>query len=143
MEKKLLLSKLLLTTNAMRTVQRSDKLSENHHHHKGNKRMSPVSKSVLCLLHNEGKLNQRNIAKSLNVTGQAISESLKKLEEKELITKKSGEINNENIISLTESGTSRAIKIEENLTQIADEKFASFSTKELETFSKLLDKIIL
>lgn len=152
MDKKLLLMKLIEISGEIRQEQRGkhgpkeegqDHPKGKHPHGKEGRghKMSPVTQSALCLLAEKGSLNQRTIAKSLNVTGQAVSDLVKKLEVHELISKESGEHNNENIITLTEKGTAKAQEVNQKLQTMATELFASFTQEEMDTFSSLLEKI--
>ncbi len=100
-----------------------------------------MTQNALYLLAEKGSLNQRNMANSLHVTGQAVSELLKKLEERELITKESGELNNENIISLTPKGAEIAKKVHDTMQGMSEEFFADFSQEEMETLYQLLLKV--
>ncbi|MFI3171036.1 MAG: winged helix-turn-helix transcriptional regulator [Eubacteriales bacterium] len=104
-------------------------------------RIPPSARKLLCVLLREGSLNQRNIANMTNVTAQAVSEIIKKLEQKELIQKGNGEINNENIISLTEKGVEIANEIETQTQKYAEELFAGFTEEEMENLHNLMDKL--
>lgn len=104
-------------------------------------KMSPVTQNILQLLLKEKSLNQSNIAKMINVTSQAVSETIKKLEKRELIIKTQGELNNEKIISLTEKGVEHAENLEQKLIQKANGLFENFSENELETLYDLIEKI--
>lgn len=105
------------------------------------KKLSPVAENVLILLYREGSMNQRTLAQRSNVTGQAVSELMKKFQEYELIVRESGDLNNENIISLTEKGRERGKKCEEKIRTRAEILFRDFSEEDLETLSDLLDKM--
>lgn len=159
MEKKLLLIKLMVVSGGIRQEQRRGhgphKEGQNHpeesghhcghpkgpHGERGPHKLSPVAQSALCLLSEKGSLNQRTIAKSLNVTGQAVSELVKKLAMHELIRKELGELNNENIITLTEKGAEKAQEINQKLQTMATELFVSFTQEEIDTLFNLLEKI--
>lgn len=101
----------------------------------------PSSKKLLCILLQEGNLNQRNIANMMNVTAQAVSEMIKKLEAKELITKENGEINNENIISLTEKGREIAEHIDKQTKEYAEKLFRDFTDEECQILHDLMEKL--
>lgn len=105
------------------------------------RRMSVTSENVLCLLLKEGSLNQRNIAKTMNISAQAISEMIKKLLENELINKESGELNNENIITLTEKGTKLANKIDKKMSVVAESIFDDFTQDDMDKFICFIEKI--
>ncbi len=107
---------------------------------KGEK-FSPTSKNILVLLLAEESMNQRNIAKSLDVSSQAVSETLKKLEQNECIVKIAGAQNNENIVKLTEKGVEIANKFKERVKKHAESVFEDLSDEELQTFYDLLCKM--
>lgn len=134
MDKQVLLMKLLQVGGGIRQEQRGNK----EHCCKG---MSPIARDVLCLLLKEGNLNQRTIAKIMKVTGQAVSELMKKLECKELITRKQGEWNNENIISLTPKGLETATQLQDKIQEMAECRFTNFTEEEMNNLFALLEKI--
>ncbi|MFI3249593.1 MAG: MarR family transcriptional regulator [Eubacteriales bacterium] len=103
--------------------------------------MSPVAQNTLCLLLKEGSMNQRTIAKNSNVTGQAVSEVVKKLEARELIVREQGELNNENIISLTEKGREKAMELQKKISITAKGLLQDFSIEEQIQLFSLLEKI--
>lgn len=122
---------------------RKENDSERHERHKKKRenKMSPVSKKILCLLLNEDKLNQRTLATNCKVSGQAVSEALKKLEQRELIIKIQGDVNNENLISLSDKGKEKAKHLQEKIRETSVKLLDGFSDDELETLLKLLEKI--
>lgn len=111
------------------------------HGRKRPKKMSFTTRTTLLLLLKHESLNQRNIAKTLNVSAQAVSEIIKKLLEQELINKESGELNNENIITLTEDGKSVAEKIDSKMNTLSENIFNNFTEDEIETLKNLLSKM--
>ncbi len=150
MQKQRLLMKLLETAGGIRQAQRSERM----HHGEGmchgeempcrppaHGKMSPIAQSVLCLLLHEGNLNQRTIAKYMGVSGQAISEIVKKMEAHGITERKQGEQNNENIISLTPAGMQKAQEIDRKVLTQAEGLFVDFSEAEMETLQVLLEKI--
>lgn len=88
-------------------------------------------------------MNQRTIAKKMNVTGQAVSELMKKFQEKGLILRESGEQNNENIISLTPLGRERGEELQRRHRKLAQTLFQNFTSEERENFAYLLEKMTL
>lgn len=96
---------------------------------------------LLHILLREGKLNQRSIASMMNVSAQAVSDLVKKMEHRELICKESGEINNENMISLTEKGREIAQEVESEMKEYAEKLFADFSEEELATLQNIMEKL--
>ncbi len=151
MEQKLVLMKLLEVSGEIRQEQRGKRIKkegetrpkrEGHTEKEGGgHKLSPVTQSALCLLAEKGSLNQRTIAKSLNVTGQAVSDLVKKLEGREMIAKEAGEHNNENIITLTEKGKEKATEVSQKMETMATELFATFSQEELDILDRLLEKL--
>ncbi|MFI3200615.1 MAG: winged helix-turn-helix transcriptional regulator [Eubacteriales bacterium] len=105
-------------------------------------KLSASAKSILRLLLLEETVNQRTIAKTLHISSQAVSETIKKLELYGLVTKSSGTINNENFIMLTKLGEKMAIQLEERIKNHANEVFREFTKKEIEDLYVLLDKIL-
>lgn len=112
---------------------------EKHRRHKS--KMSPVSRNVLTLLLKEDNVNQRTLAQNCRVSGQAISDSIKKLEEHELIVKAQGEVNNENLISLTQRGREKAEHLQNKMQRLASDLFDGFTQDELESFTNLVEKL--
>ncbi|MFI3116284.1 MAG: winged helix-turn-helix transcriptional regulator [Clostridia bacterium] len=117
--------------------QAENKEEKKEHHRK----MSPVAENILILLYREGSMNQRKIAQRTNVTGQAVSELMKKFCEHGLIIRESGDLNNENIISLTEKGLEYGKKCEEKISKLADRLFRNFTEEDLDNLAVLLDKM--
>lgn len=123
------------SSNSTETGMQEGEKKKKHH------KISPSAQNALSLLLKEGAMNQRTIAKNSNVSGQAISEVMKKLEGKELIRREQGEINNENIVSLTEKGREKAIELEEKMAKMAKLLLADFTLDEREQLCFLLEKM--
>lgn len=122
--------------------KKTEKIEKTEDIKKGrNKKMSFSTRTTLWLLLKNGSLNQRNIAKIMNVSAQAVSEIIKKLLEQQLINKDNGEINNENIITLTNEGEIVANRINKRMNKLSEHIFQDFSEEEMETFNLLLSKI--
>lgn len=121
------------------TLDHTSESTENRKNHRN--KMSPVAQNTLCLLLKEGSMNQRTIAKNSNVTGQAVSEVVKKLEARELIVREQGELNNENIISLTEKGREKAMELQKKISITAKGLLQDFSIEEQIQLFSLLEKI--
>lgn len=119
------------------TCCEQDREKDHRKHHK----LSPVAENALFLLYREGSMNQRTIAQRSNVTGQAVSELMKKFEEHGLIVRESGDLNNENIVSLTAKGLESGENCENKICKLADRLFQNFTEEDLETLSNLLDKM--
>lgn len=104
-------------------------------------RLHPSGKKLLCILLQEEKLNQRNIAGMMNISAQAVSDLVKKMEHREFILKEQGEINNENMISLTEKGREVAQQADAEIKEHAEKLFQGFSEEEMETLQELVEKL--
>lgn len=105
-------------------------------------KIPPSGCNMLRALLENGSLNQRSIAKLMNISSQAVSEAIKKLEFNELIIKENGTHNNEKIITLTEIGIIFAKELDKGLKGHSRKVFENFSDEECELLSMLLDKII-
>lgn len=106
-----------------------------------NVKLSPSARSLLYTLLEEDCLNQRTIAKKLNITAQGVSDIVKKLETLELIIKESGEVYNENFIKLTKNGRVLAKEIDKKADLYSKQFFENFTDEDISLFSELLDKI--
>lgn len=106
-----------------------------------NMRLSLNSKNTLRILNETENINQRNLAKQLNITAQAMSEIIKNLEQAEFIEKRNNKINNENIISITEKGKEKAKSFNEWITVVYDKVFSNLTEKEKDLLFELLNKI--
>lgn len=105
-------------------------------------KISGSGRDILCFLLNFEGTNQRNIAKNMDISSQAVSEMIKKLVNLELIQKVSGSQNNENIICLTDFGKIIAKRLDFAVKDHANHVFSNLNDEEIEQFSKLLDKIV-
>ncbi len=104
--------------------------------------LSHSGRRCLAILWREGKQNQRNLAKSLEISPQAVSEIVKKLLEKGCILKEQGLQKNENFISLTETGAVYG-QLLDKIIQIHGAEFLSpLSEEELWQLSLLLGKLL-
>ncbi len=108
---------------------------------RGRNKLSFTAKRTLCILLEEESINQRSISKMLGVSAQTVSEMIKNLENKEIIVKTQGEINNENFISLTESGKETALETSKRITERADKTFSGLTQEEIKVLGVILDKI--
>lgn len=99
-------------------------------------------RKMLAVLHQEGGMNQRNLAQKLGISPQAVSETVKKLETQGCITKVSGNQKNENLISLTPLGEELALLLFEIISHHAQEVFEGFTSEEVALLGKLLDKLL-
>ncbi|MFI3227173.1 MAG: MarR family transcriptional regulator [Clostridia bacterium] len=104
-------------------------------------RLPPSAKNTLMVLLEEKNLNQRTLAKRMNITAQGVSDVIKKLEEKELILRHRGEVYNENIIELTEKGEQTAKILDERTKIHSESLFENFTEDDLAKFDELLGKL--
>ncbi len=104
-------------------------------------KMPPCARGILRLLLTEESLNQRTLAKAMRVTAPAVSDAVKKLEQRALIGRTHGELNNEYMITLTEKGRDIAEKVSEKERKHAEKLFCDFTAEELETLHVLMEKM--
>ncbi len=104
--------------------------------------LSHSSRQTLVKLHLHGKINQRKLAQILDISPQAVSETVKKLLSLSCITRENGSQKNENILALTPLGENIARLLEEVIQNHAEHFFQGFSQEELEQFSFLMDKLL-
>ncbi len=100
------------------------------------------AKKLLTMLHEHQVLNQRTIAKKMNISSQAVSELIKKLSQKELIIKKHGMQKNENLISLTPLGEQVAVKLNDLIVNHANTALKELDDRDVEKLYELLNKIL-
>ena len=105
-------------------------------------RLPHSAKKLLTMLYDHEVLNQRTIAKKMNISSQAVSELVKKLIQKELIIKESGLQKNENLISLTPLGKKVAIKLNELIVNHAEMVLKELEDDEVEKLHELLNKLL-
>ncbi len=99
------------------------------------------SKEIFFLLFKNGEMNQRSLAKLLGVSPQSISENIKKLIDKKLVSKHIGQLHNENIVVLTDKGYEIGMNIDKVITNLSYDLFNAFSEEELKEFSNLIKKL--
>ncbi len=116
-------------------------LTVKHKHHRPPNKLSFTAKRTICILLDEQSINQRSISKRLGVSAQTVSEMIKNLEAKELIIKAQGELNNENIITLTDKGKEIATETNKRIAYTADRVFIGLSSEEIDTLGNILKKI--
>ncbi len=103
--------------------------------------LSNSGRNVLCSLKNNGSTNQRTLAKQMDISAQAVSETVKKLEQGGYITKEGGVQNNENFIALTPRGEEVADVLDRRIKQHAEVVLKNLNEQELETLYALLVKL--
>lgn len=117
-----------------------EKNKEKHHHPLKND-LSKSSRRLIFLLLNDGPLNQRTISKILNVSPQAISECVKKLEAENFIIKDTSN-KNESIIKLTKFGIDEAEMLRCHIQSHSNELFENFNDQELDSMINFINKLI-
>ncbi|MFI3253887.1 MAG: MarR family winged helix-turn-helix transcriptional regulator [Eubacteriales bacterium] len=105
-------------------------------------KLSPSGRRSLVLLAEKGTQNQRSLAHALDISPQAMSETIKKLLDHGCITKENGKQKNENFISLTPLGEDLAQLLVEMIQNHAEDFFQSFSEEDLLLFEKLLEQLL-
>ncbi len=110
------------------------------HHHPLKHDLTKSSRRILYTLNKNGDLNQRAISKMLNISPQAVSETIKKLEVDNLITKDTTK--KETIISLTEDGVKHALLVEQLISNHANKLFTDFNEDELQNVINFINKLI-
>ncbi len=111
------------------------------HHPRDPLKMPPSARGVLRVLLQQSPLNQRTIAGILHLTAPAVSEAVKKLEGRGLLTRVHGEFNNEYRLALTEQGKDIARQMDEKAKRDAAKLFCNFTQDELDTLAQLLEKM--
>lgn len=106
------------------------------------KEISPNGREVLRILLENDSVNQRTLAKFIDVSSQAISENLKRLEQLGYINKVNGNQNNENIINLTQSGKEIAEDLDKRIRKHSKEVMKKLSDDEVEQLYNILKKIL-
>lgn len=101
-----------------------------------------TGRNILRLLKENNNVNQRTIAKSLNISSQAISENLKRLEQFGYIQRISGTQNNENIIVLTETGQKIAIFLDQRIREHSEQVLKNLTSDEIESLYNILRKLL-
>ncbi|MFI3237173.1 MAG: MarR family transcriptional regulator [Lachnospiraceae bacterium] len=105
--------------------------------------LSHNARHILGVLYHNEKLNQRAIAIEMHISAQAVSETLKKLENNGCIERVSGVQNNENFIVLTKLGEELAMVSEMRIKRHANQVFRNLSDEEIEFLDTILDKLLL
>ncbi len=114
---------------------------DHKHSHKHRDKLSLTAKNTLRILLTEDNINQRTISKKLNVTAQAMSETIKKLVDRGYVVKTNNKTNNENIITLTLEGREKAVFIDSLLNKVSENVFSMLTDEEKSNLVAILDKI--
>ena len=104
-------------------------------------KLSLNAKYALRILYDSEEMNQRNLAKKLDVSAQAMSEMVKVMEQAGYVEKKKNRINNENMLFLTEAGSQRAVNFKEWIQVVNEKVFQDFTEEEKLLLERLLEKI--
>lgn len=99
-------------------------------------------RNLLRRLNEAESMNQRTLAKQMEISAQAVSEVIKKLVQAGFVIKECGAQNNENLITLTPAGKVVAEKLDYRIKEHAAEVLAPLTEKELVTLDGLLTKLI-
>ena len=141
MEQELLL-KFFEVNEVIKNEIKKQRVSEQNKDQKDkNMKLSLNSKNTLRILLESNEINQRTLAKKLNVTSQAMSEIVKKLEQLDYIERRNNKINNENIISITKNGKLRAQMFTQGLQIVCDKIFKEMTDEDREKLLDLLEKM--
>lgn len=104
--------------------------------------INSTEQTVLMLLNKKSKMNQDAIAKYFFVDKGTIAKTLRKLEEKQLITRNINKENQrEKIVSLSEKGKESLNCMKNALDEWYSCIFEGLSEKEIEAFNKITDKM--
>lgn len=122
-------------------IESLDQSEEKLSGHDDLKKYSGNARRTLIILMSEENINQRNIAKMLDISSQAVSETIKKLEQGGCVEKVAGVQNNENIIQITPLGKAIAEMFQEKIKVHAQYVFSDMTDEEIETFNNLLCKM--
>ncbi len=104
-------------------------------------RLPNSGRNLLRLLKDVESMNQRTLAKQMDISAQAVSEVIKKLVQCGYITKECGAQNNENLIALTAEGKVVAEKLDRRIKAHAAVVLAPLSEEELVSLDALLSKL--
>ncbi len=121
-------------------VKLSVKENSIKNHHRLKTDLSKSSKRILFLL-TKGPLNQRAIASNLNISPQAISEAVKKLEVEDLVIKEKL-TKNETIIKLSPKGIEHSNHLHTIITEHSNSLLKNFSDDDLSYLIDMINKII-
>lgn len=105
-------------------------------------RLSHYARKMLVTLFSEGSLNQRRLAKIMNISPQAVSENIKKLESSGYINKTNGLQKNENFIFLTDLGKQTAVELNSLIKCHANKIFANLTDNDVQKLHEIFEKII-
>ncbi len=118
-------------------VKLEGKKNHENYHHPLKNNLTKSHNRILGVLQRHGTLNQRTLSKHLNISPQAVSETIKKLECDNLIYKDdNGKIN------LTKTGNDYAVDFNNRVTAHAEELLKDFTDEELQNVINFIDKLL-
>lgn len=106
------------------------------------KPITPVEWSILSIIQHSGKVNTKLLAQKLHVTQSAISQTLKSMEKRGIISRQIDPDDRRSTrIQLTPRSQKTLISIEKSVSACMSELFTVLSDQELKTFAELNTKI--
>ena len=115
-------------------------MKRSHHFHG---RAEHAQMRVLSILHHKGQMNQCDLQQLLGVRSTSLSEILKKLENRGLITRNQDKNDKRSIIlTLTEQGATKTVSAATAGHQAIDALFEALSEMEREQLAGILRKVI-
>lgn len=115
-----------------------------HYYHKQEEQpmMHPGQGRLLALVMEKQPVSQKDLVDILDIRPSSLSEALKKLETKGMITRRSDEQDKRNVIvEVTEEGAKLAKGVEAGREQIARQVFGALTEEEQQELSGLLKKL--
>lgn len=104
--------------------------------------ISPAQHRILITIAHNNRVNQKELAKMLEVSPATVTICLKKLVKENYIKKESLENDNRyNILEVTEKGKKIIDKSVKSISEIDNKMFDNFSEEELRIFSGYLNRI--
>lgn len=99
-------------------------------------------KRVLIILFENGDISQRELTARLGIKPASVSELVTRIEENGYLTRKPSKVDRRiQILSLTDSGRTRAAEIKGKREKRHDEMFSSLSEEEKEEFLSYLERL--
>jgi len=108
------------------------------------KQLPPISGMyILSEVAKEEQISQQQLAQSLHMKPQSISEHLKKMEARDLIVRKTSEEDRRiTLVSITETGREDLVQSSERMHLYSDTFVSALDPSEKELLNQLLEKII-
>ena len=115
-------------------------MKRSHHFHG---HVEHAQMRVLVILYHKGQMTQRELQQLLDIRSTSLSEILKKLENRGLITRNQNENDKRSVIvSLTEQGATKAHSVATTAHQALDTLFEPLSEMERAQLASILRKVI-